>query len=139
MNMKSENPKPHKHVTSHVFDKWAVLISLLCVVHCLILPFLILIIPFLGFLANEHWVHQVLILIAAPISAIALWRNDGWRNPLNFALAFIGLLLLALTAFVPQLFVYEMPLSVTGALLIAYVHIRNALTPNCGTECKLSH
>ena len=77
----------------HIFDKIAVIISAICLAHCLIIPIIIIALPFLGFLAHDGWVHASLIFMAAPTSAFALWRNGGWRDPLNLTLAIIGILL----------------------------------------------
>lgn len=109
----------------HIFDKIAVIISAICLAHCLIVPVLIIILPFLGFLAHDTWVHTALIFMAAPISAFALWRNGGWRDALNLTLAIIGILLLGVGAFGTHLSYWETPLSVCGALLVGYVHLRN--------------
>ncbi|HVZ29504.1 MAG TPA: MerC domain-containing protein [Asticcacaulis sp.] len=101
-------------------------ISGLCVVHCLLLPFLVAALPFLGIFSQNEIVHKVLILIAIPLSALALWRSGGWRRTGITAPMAAGLLLLALAAFLAELDPYEAYLSVIGALLVAGSHAVNS-------------
>lgn len=109
--------------------KWLDLASMglsgLCVVHCVALPFLVAALPFLGVFSQNDLVHQVLIGIAAPLSALALWRSGGWRKPMVVAPMIIGLLMLAAAAFIPDFEPVEAAMSVVGALLVAAGHTIN--------------
>jgi hypothetical protein len=111
--------------------KWLDITSMglsgLCVVHCLLLPFLVAALPFLGALTRTEWVHQVLILIAAPLTALAFWRVKAWTKPEIAAMMIIGVLLLAAAAFIPALDAYEVVISVSGALSLAGAHLMNYL------------
>ncbi|MBW8734346.1 MAG: MerC domain-containing protein [Asticcacaulis sp.] len=69
-------------------------LSSLCVVHCLALPFLVAALPFLGIFSQNELVHQILVSIAAPLSALALWRSGGWRRWDVVAPMTVGLLML---------------------------------------------
>ena len=113
---------PHK-------TKWLDLASMglsgLCVVHCLALPFLVAVLPFLGIFSQNDWVHKVLVLIAAPLSAFALWRSNAWQKSEVTVPMASGLMLLAMAAFLPSLDAYEAVLSVIGALLVAASHAIN--------------
>ena len=100
-------------------------LSGLCVVHCLLLPFLAAALPFLGAFTRTEWVHQVLILIAAPLTALAFWRAKAWTKPEIAAMMIIGVLLLAAAAFIPALDAYEVIISVCGALSLAGAHLMN--------------
>lgn len=100
-------------------------LSGLCVVHCLLLPLLVAALPFLSFFSDNENVHKVLILTAIPLSALALWRSGGWRRTGVTAPMAMGLLLLALAAFLVELDPYEAALSVIGALLVAGSHAVN--------------
>ncbi len=102
-------------------------LSGLCVVHCLALPFLVAALPFLGVFTQNEWVHQVLVLIAAPLTGLAFWRSKAWTRPEIAVLMIAGLLLLALAAFVPSLDAYEVVISVLGALSLAGAHLINYL------------
>jgi hypothetical protein len=100
-------------------------LSGLCLVHCLALPVIVALLPALGGLAREDWVHKVLILIAAPMTGFTLYRTGGWKrwNVLGFA-AF-GLALLALAAFNRDLEPVEVAFSVVGAVYVAMAHLIN--------------
>ncbi len=106
---------------------WASMgISGLCVVHCLLLPVLVAALPFLGIFSQNEMVHKVLIVIAIPLSALALWRSGNWRRTGVTAPMIAGLLLLTLAAFLIELDPYEAYLSVIGALLVAGSHAINS-------------
>lgn len=113
---------PHK-------TKWLDLASMglsgLCVVHCLLLPFLVAALPFLGIFSQNDIVHKVLVLIAAPLSALALLRSKSWRKAEVIVPMVAGLLFLAAAAFVPALEAFEAALSVIGAVLVASAHVIN--------------
>lgn len=109
----------------HFFDRLALIISAICLAHCLLLPIIVIALPFLSFMAHDVWVHALLISMAAPTSAYALWRNGGWRSPLNVILVSLGLVLLAGAAFLPMFKSFETPISVIGAILVGFVHFRN--------------
>jgi hypothetical protein len=101
-------------------------LSALCVVHCLALPFLVVLLPALTPFTGS-WVHAALVLTAAPISLWAIRASHVWRKWQISAPIVSGLILLALAAFIPALSDVEVVLSVIGALLIAAGHTCNYL------------
>jgi hypothetical protein len=107
-------------------DFWAIGLSSLCVIHCLALPFLIAAIPFLGFLSEAEWVHQVLVCLAAPLGLWALARKLGLKPVILCGLLGLGLTLMAGAAFYEPWQAYEVPLTVIGASLLAVMHLVNA-------------
>lgn len=109
-------------------DIASMVLSALCVVHCVALPFIVAGMPFLGAFTDADWVHQVLVVMAAPLSAWALHASNAWRKwPVSLTMGG-GLLLLALAAFIPALHEAEAALSVLGALMIAAAHGINYLS-----------
>lgn len=100
-------------------------ISGLCVIHCVLLPVLVAALPFLGMISQNEAVHKILVIIAIPLSVLALWRSGGWRRTGITAPMATGLLMLALAAFLIELDPYEAYLSVIGALLVAGSHAVN--------------
>ena len=101
-------------------------LSALCVVHCLALPFLVVLLPALTPFTGS-WVHAALVLTAAPISLWAIRASHVWRKWQISVPIVSGLILLALAAFIPALSDVEVVLSVIGALLIAAGHTCNYL------------
>lgn len=111
--------------------KWLDMTSMglsgLCLVHCLVLPFLVAAMPFLGIFTRDEWVHQLLVSIAAPLTGLAFWRAKAWTKPEVAILMTVGLLLLFLAAFIRELAAYEVVISVCGALSLAGAHLMNYL------------
>lgn len=105
----------------------AISVSLLCLVHCLALPVLLLILPgLLGIFAQSEMFHAALFLVIAPFAAIAFligYRSHGQAVPAMLGLA--GLVCLAV-ALVPGLGEEgEYWISVTGSLLLVIGHLLN--------------
>ena len=82
-------------------DKLSICLSVCCILHCIALPFLILLIPSVASLwINDESVHVVLVFLAIPISLFAM--SVSLRKHHNYkciALAVIGLALLVLAIF----------------------------------------
>lgn len=111
-------------VTNHPQKANLVAVSLsgLCLCHCLALPTLASLAPALGIFADE-WVHQLLVLSAAPISLFVLLKTRQARVRAQLSVIIgLGLTLLFLGAFAESLHDYETPLTVFGALILASTH-----------------
>ncbi|MFT4257053.1 MAG: MerC domain-containing protein [Pseudoxanthomonas sp.] len=109
------------------FDFAAIGLSALCLVHCLALPVLAALLPALSVWAEAEWVHLVFVAVAIPLTGTALHRAHRRRRlpaPL-VALALLGLSGLLLGALGWPTHELEVPLTVTGALLLAGVHVWN--------------
>lgn len=115
---------------SVILDKFAISLSALCVVHCLMTPILLTTIPALTALgiADEKF-HQYLIFAVIPLSVIAAFM--GCRKHKKYVVALpilVGLLTLVITAVVGGEVLgegLERLLTVIGTIIIAYGHIRN--------------
>ena len=114
-----------KLAVARVLDGWAVGLSGLCLVHCLALPVLAVLLPALGAWTHVEWMHVVFVLIAAPLSAMALLRpTHGRQTPLALiAFGGAGVLLLAVGAFGPD--AADIPATVTGSLSLVAAHLFN--------------
>lgn len=109
---------------SNVIDASAITLSGLCVVHCLALPLLAVLLPIAGIWAEAEWVHKTFVILALPLSGIAILRGIESRRWALFAgLAVTGLALLIGAAFVEALHHIETPLTVLGATALAAAHI----------------
>lgn len=98
-------------------------LSVVCMAHCLLLPFAAALLPALELFLPHDVAHRLLILMAAPLSLWTLHRTNSWTQwEVSLPMVF-GLLLLALAAFVPALLPYDAPLSVAGALFVAAGHL----------------
>ena len=86
--------------TGSALDGLAIAMSVACVMHCLMLPVLVVLFPILGstVMANESF-HGLLLFLIIPSSLLALYmgcrqHGDGWV----LALGITGLVILAAAA-----------------------------------------
>jgi hypothetical protein len=109
------------------FDSLAIGASALCLVHCLVLPLLILLVPTLAlFLTIPDSFHLVVFLVAMPTSAVAMWM--GYRRHRRQApvlLAMTGLCFLAAGLFMAPSERAETLLTVVGSVFFAAGHVQN--------------
>ncbi len=123
----------------YFFDKMAISLSLLCVLHCLALPLLLVLLPSLVALQldNEAF-HLWMVLAVIPTSTYALTMGCKRHKQYRFlAFGVIGLFLL-LSALVGEEIIGEVSekiLTVLGAVCIAYGHFRNFRLCQQHEEC----
>ena len=121
------HPPTPRHA-SPAGDRAAVLLSGLCILHCLGLPLLAAVLPWLAWFAeHETLVHRSLLIAVVPISAWALSRGcarHGRWVILWLGVAAIVLLIGAATA-PPLVPVSEATLTVAGGLTLAAAHLLN--------------
>ncbi|MFN0039060.1 MAG: MerC domain-containing protein [Burkholderiales bacterium] len=110
-------------------DQIAVFLSGLCMVHCLMLPVLLIFLPALGALLDDLAFHLLMLIGVLPVSGYALvsgYRN--YRSRTAAVLGGIGLAILALAAFAGHsLFgeILERWVTIAGSILIAVAHLTN--------------
>ena len=122
-------------------DQAAMTLSIACLVHCFSAPSVLIIGS--GFLAvnlGDELVHKLIVLIAVPISAVALYL--GYKNHKVTTFIPIGIFGLALLIFA-VIFgesiwgeLGEKGLTLFGSFMVAYSHFRNyqvckAIDCNC--------
>lgn len=112
-----------------LLDRAAVLLSGLCVLHCLALPVLIVAAPLVAELAGTHW-HAPMLAVVVPLSVVAI--VIGYRRHGNKAVPWLGALALALLVVAGTIVHYRYGgaadgvLTISGSLLLAWVHWRNS-------------
>jgi hypothetical protein len=112
-----------------VLDRAAVMLSGLCLLHCLALPFLLVSLPALSALSRGH-LHAQILLVAIPVSAIAFglgFRRHGSRSVLAFGV--LGMLLLVVGGTVAHSYygiVADRSFTISGALVLAVTHYFNS-------------
>lgn len=116
----------------------AVSASLLCLVHCLALPLLLLLLPgALGLFVQSPAFHFVAMGMVAPAALAAFWlgyRRHGARRPVLLGLA--GVVSLALALMPGMGHVGEASLTVTGSLLLIAGHTMNWRLRACGISWR---
>ena len=107
-------------------DMSAIGLSGLCLIHCLALPLLAAFLPVAGVVGENEWVHRALVVVAVPVSLLALVRNhDRPGFALRFGVALTGIALLIAGALVEALHDFETILTVAGGLVLASAHLLN--------------
>ena len=107
-------------------DKMAMSLSAACVIHCLFAPTLIIFAySFLSFSIESEIVHYIILMLALPISALAL--TLGYRNHKVLSFLIIGIfgLSLMLLAVLFGEGLSEKLLTVIGSSIVAYAHYKN--------------
>ena len=118
-------PQP-RHETGLVpqLDLYAVGICVLCLIHCIGLPFIAILLPVAGLLSGDELVHRLLILLGAPVSIWLIYKASITKRHLSFIImASIGLGLLVIAAFVELVSEFEAPLTVLGASVLGFSHL----------------
>ena len=85
-------------ITQEYSDKTAIGLSVLCLLHCLLVPtFLVFLSGYISLSYNNEIVHYILLLIAIPVSIYALIAGARNHKSINFLyLGFTGILFLIL-------------------------------------------
>lgn len=101
-------------------DRGGVLLSSLCIIHCLFLPLFATALPLLGLLSEAEWLHKIFVLLAVPLSLSLMMKSNSQRIG---GLALMGISLLLAGAFAEPLHDFEQQLTISGALLLGFAHI----------------
>jgi hypothetical protein len=110
-------------------DQLAVGLSGLCLTHCLLLPVVIALMPFLGQLDDDH-LHVQMLVVVLPVSLIAL--TLGFRRHRNahlFALGVAGLALLVFGGTIAHNLygvIADRVFTIAGSITLAVTHYRNS-------------
>lgn len=119
-------------------DRSAILLSGLCLVHCLALPLLAAALPWMAWFSdNESLVHRWLLVLIVPVSLLALTRGclaHRHRGVLLMGQAGLSLLIFAALAGqqlpLPWL---ETALTVAGSIALSASHVLNLRALN---QCR---
>jgi hypothetical protein len=112
-----------------MLDRAAVMLSGLCVLHCLALPFLLVSLPAISAYSEGH-LHAQMLVLAIPVSVIALafgFRRHRSRYIIGFGI--LGMLLLVIGGTVAHShygLVADRAFSISGALVLAVTHYFNS-------------
>jgi len=125
---------------SLVLDKASISLSVVCAIHCLLLPLALVLIPSMAVLpiADERF-HQLLVVLVLPTSLFALTigcrRHRQWRVMVCGALGLTVLFLTVLAGHEMLGEFGEKSLTLLGAILVAISHIINFRQCKT-TKCK---
>ncbi len=111
-----------------LLDNAAVVLSGICLLHCLTLPILIAVLPFLSQFGEGHF-HVQMLLVVLPVSVFAFALGFR-RHHVKSVIAWgsIGMLLMALGATVVHSsfgLVADRTVTICAALILAFAHYFN--------------
>jgi len=136
-------------IKSTTIDKFAISLSGVCLMHCLLAPVLVTLTPIftLSAVAEDILFHQLMLWIVLPTSMVALFL--GCRKHRLFSIAatgLLGILILVIVAFFGHEFfgsVAEKIATSIGGLILAgshYLNYRACQTITCSdTNCSTAH
>lgn len=111
-------------------DRAAICFSSLCILHCLLLPVLLVAYP-IGIVVtlSDEIFHQIMVSVALPLSLVSLYVGYGHhkRNQL-IVLGGIGIVMLVLPLTTPHELISESGetwLTVVGAVILCMAHVVN--------------
>lgn len=119
--------QPHSHGPhpSAAGDLWGQAISLLCLVHCIATPLVVMLVPALaGFLGGWHPVLLVAVVAAAAWAFVPGYRYHHSKLVLGLAAAGVAALAVAVTVF-HESFAVETGVTMAGAGLMLAAHWKN--------------
>lgn len=99
--MKIEN-ESEDYGNTQSLDKVGILLSGLCVIHCVATPFLIMFSPMFAQFFDSKWSHFAVFLFIVPVAYFTFWRfYKNHRNKKPMILGTIGILFLGLSLLSP--------------------------------------
>ena len=122
-------------------DRAAICFSSLCVLHCLLLPVLLVAYP-IGIVVtlSDEIFHQIMVSVALPLSLASLYVGYGHhkRNQL-VVLGGIGIVMLVLPLITPHELISESGetwLTVAGAVIVCMAHVVNFRLCTADQACE---
>lgn len=118
---------------THFWDRVGISTSILCVIHCLLTPVLLVSLPFIGQTFASEWVHIFIGTIAIPVAAFALW--SGYQSHHQSRVLWLGsagsFILIAALVLGHDHDQVEIALMVSAGLLLASAHYLNLKHCHC--------
>lgn len=118
---------------NNLWDRVGISTSILCVVHCLVTPVLLMFLPLVGgALAHESF-HALIIAVVVPVAAWALWNGyKVHRHTTMFWYAGFGFAsILVSVSFGHDHDLVQMSFMVAAGILLAYAHFLNLRAGRC--------
>ena len=110
------------------------LVSGLCIIHCLLLPFLLLAAPIYLQGIGEEWIHKVMLVLAIVVSApILIWQGNDQTKYIGI----FGILTLIVGFFMPTEVLEKVVTTIGSSALIVGHVIRHTKCQSCAEERPL--
>lgn len=123
--------------SSEPIDKIAMILSALCLVHCLLTPIILVAFPFLQFVSHNYDFHLWMAIALVSLAGLAFYRGYRVHKKAQiFVSGTIGLMFLVLGLFAPSLFtedslMFEIMLTSIGSVILIWTHLTNIKFCRC--------
>jgi hypothetical protein len=110
-----------------IWDRIGISASILCVVHCLVTPFAVVLLPFVANFFEKDTFHIIIVFIVVPVAAWALWNGyllHKFKRVLVLGGLGVSLLLVGMLA-TKHGSVQSMLVMVAAGLSLASAHLFN--------------
>jgi hypothetical protein len=133
----------HFHRHAETYDRIGVVLSMICLVHCLALPLLLAALPFLGFTflneeAHPHAFHLLFALLLLGVGGLAFGQGyRRHRRAMPVVLGTIGTILLFLGALNPGHWIshtQEHVVTIFASFVLLMAHWQNRRRNVCQLE-----
>jgi len=129
-----------------VFDRLGVFLSILCGIHCLLTPFILISAPWLGNILGNESFHVLMLALVIPVAVLSVIQNNGLKGP-TVKIMLSGIFLLVLGVLVHfthhshggdhhlEDFILENLFTISGGGFLFFAHMKKL--KNC--RCPHSH
>jgi len=143
-------------IRHETFDRFAIILSSLCALHCIALPLAASVTPLLMSTVNhgnhihEFWFHQFILFFIIPVSLIALVAGFRChRKIMPMIIGGVGLSILVTVALFAETLIHqhlishtgETTLTIIGGVIHAAGHISNVMATRAShhAQCSTAH
>ena len=132
--------KLHRHDHRNYLDICGIGLSLLCVIHCVATPFIILLAPTIGAYLESELVHEIaliFVLVMALPTFIRGYRQHG--NIVSLVLGSVGISFLFLALLLAEVSdKFETIVTVLGSIMTVTAHFYNIRSGHVCSSLKIS-
>ncbi len=146
MLSQAQNNAKSNLAKNNLMDKIALAMASICAIHCLLLPVVLLSLPWLEGLFPHSWFHGLILGLTIPLALLAFYH--GWKqhrswSPVLWATG--GILGLIVGILMHENFMMERIFSLVGSFLLLVGHAQNIRRCRChhdhnqGNFCRDPH
>ena len=129
-SLSDENYSPYQEEATHHhgWDWWSIGLSFCCLIHCLLTPFLVVLLPLLSF---EKEIHGIVLFPLLFFAAIAFFKGYRRHRKVSIIMQSIASFLILIIALFFLHGLVELITAVCGSLLLIGAHWRNIKHCHC--------
>ncbi|MBI2522217.1 MAG: MerC domain-containing protein [Bdellovibrio sp.] len=132
--------KTKVEIRNNLWDKIAMGLASVCAIHCLLLPVVLVALPWLEGLFPHAWFHVMILGVTVPLALLAFyhgWKQHRTLSPLLWATA--GVLGLTVGVVMHENFMMERIFSLAGSFFLLLGHAQNIRRCRCHHDHNQGH